>query len=219
MNKKTIVSIFSLFAMGVLYSFVSYFTLNSIQGLTGVSFSWSHCLLPLLGAFLGMSGSCGLLASMMSIRGLSSLLGLTRYIYFGLPTFAASLCWSTERHFVRVGIPLACMILFFVHPVGHQASAYSLYWLLPILIGFLPKPASFFKALASTFTAHAVGSVMHLYMINSMSSAAWLGLIPVVACERLLLAMGMWTSYIALSWFLKKLNAVYIVQCAENRAH
>ncbi len=44
-------------------------------------------------------------------------------------------------------------------------------------------------ALASTFIAHAVGSVIWLYTVPMVASA-WLALIPIVACERLLYTAG-----------------------------
>ncbi len=202
MNKRTILPIFGLFAIGGLFALVSHFTLSSVTGLSRVSFSFSHCLAPLMGAFCGLIGAYSVLGSMLSVRLAGSLFGVMRYTYFGLPTFAASLCWATQNRAIRIGIPFGSMVLFLLHPVGYYAAPYTLYWLIPMVIGAMQTRNTILTALASTFTAHAVGSVMHLYIINSMSSVAWLNLIPVVACERLLFAMGMCISYHSVVWLL-----------------
>ena len=66
-------------------------------------------------------------------------------------------------------------------------------------------------ALASTFIAHAVGSVIWLYTVP-MTAAAWIALIPLVACERMLYASGivightMIASFVSMREYSRKSN-------------
>jgi hypothetical protein len=48
--------------------------------------------------------------------------------------------------------------------------------------------------LGSTFIAHAVGSTIWIYTVP-MTAQMWLGLMPLVAIERLCFATGMVVSY------------------------
>lgn len=105
-----------------------------------------------------------------------------------------------------VVIPLAAMVLFIAHPIGGKAWYYSLYWLIPVLAVVLPKKLPgklFFRSLGATFTAHAIGSIAWLYSVP-MTAEQWIGLIPVVAYERLLFAAGVAVSYVAVNTLLYK---------------
>lgn len=198
MMRRYVVSAAVLAFLTMLFGSAQIMKLNSIQGLIQSCFSFSHCITPLIGMLFGIWGSVALILGMLSLK----VSGLVAYTYFGLPTFAASLCWATHNRMVRVGIPVLCMALFMIHPIGMAAAPYALYWLIPIICAFARKQNRFFTALSSTFIAHGVGSVMHLYFINPMNSAAWLGLIPVVALERLVLALGMYVAYGLITWGL-----------------
>ncbi len=184
----------------LLAAFMGIFKLNAMQGLWGMQFSWMQVVMPLLGAFGGIMGSYVLLAGCTVSRALGLMLGVSTQLFFGIPTFCASLYWATEQRWIRMGIPALCMLLFIMHPVGLYAAPYTLYWLLPMGVACCRYNNNFLTALASTFTAHAVGSVMHLYMINSLPAHAWLQLMPIVAVERLCLALGMWLVYVGLNW-------------------
>lgn len=111
----------------------------------------------------------------------------------GIPTLLATLSWraSSERksindYIINLILPIACMALFCFSPIGAQAWAYSLYWLIPAIAFFVPM-GIFGRALQSTFVAHAVGSVIWVYFVP-MPPQAWLSLIPVVAVERLFIS-------------------------------
>lgn len=184
--------------LAMFFSFAQIMKLNGIQGLIKSFFSFSHCVMPLIGMVFGLWGSVVLILGMFSLK----ISGLMLHSYFGLPTFAASLCWATRNRLVRVGIPVVCMGLFVAHPIGFAAAPYAFYWFIPMVCAFVGKNNRFLTALSSTFTAHAVGSVVHLYCINPMTSSAWLALIPVVAVERLVLALGMYVVYGILVWTL-----------------
>lgn len=172
--------------------------LNFIVGSSFSFFSIKSCLIPLSGAFGGIAGS-GLLSLVRLLFSLSSP-GITitplSVLALYVPGFFGSLYWATSSALVRIGIPAACMLLFCSHSIGSSAWAYSLFWLIPIILYFVPRKPLFLESLGSTFTAHAVGSVIWLYTVG-MTPALWLGLIPVVCLERLLCATGMTAAYFA----------------------
>jgi hypothetical protein len=99
------------------------------------------------------------------------------------------------------------MILFVMHPVGGQAFVYSLYWLIPVALYFIPHRSLFLTGLGSTFIAHAVGSVIWCYTVP-MTAGMWMALMPVVFCERLLFALGMVVMHFVLSSIFSALNAI-----------
>jgi len=113
---------------------------------------------------------------------------------------------------ISVLIPLACLALFVLHPVGRQAWFFSLYWLIPVLGVLLPQnwPGQlFFRSYGATFTAHAVGGAIWVYTVP-MTAAQWISLIPVVAYERFLFGLGIAGSYVVfnavLDYLIEKFN-------------
>lgn len=112
---------------------------------------------------------------------------------------------GNKYQYICAGIPLVCMALFMWHPVGWQAAPYSFYWLIPAFIVALPVRNRWLVALGSTLTAHAVGSVLWIWTHPGMLSSLWLGLIPVVAYERFMLATGMWVMSHILDVCIEKL--------------
>jgi len=104
----------------------------------------------------------------------------------------------------NVILPLACMALFMIHPIGRQAFIYSFYWLIPVIMFFFKDKSLLAKSLGATFTAHAVGGVLWLYVFN-LPKDVWLGLIPQVALERGMFAVGIAATYIV---FVNLLDAV-----------
>lgn len=123
-------------------------------------------------------------------------------ITFGLPTTCACANWSLYRNnatrkqkimrmFFSVLLPLLCIVLFILHPVGSKASIYSLYWLIPIIsyILYFFIQSCLLVSLSSTFIAHAVGSVLWLYLVPTLPEK-WLTLMPIVALERFAIVGG-----------------------------
>lgn len=103
------------------------------------------------------------------------------------PLFFAAWTYKTSSMIVSVLIPLVCVFLFIMHPIGFVAWPYAMYWFIPIAIYFSQQESVFAKAFASVFVAHAVGSVIWIYT-HQMAAEMWLALIPVVAIERVLMA-------------------------------
>jgi len=123
-----------------------------------------------------------------------------------LPMLFAVVYFANFRGKMKLSavVPLACIGLFLLHPVGRAAWLYSLYWLIPVLAVVLPERVPgklFFRSFGATFTAHAVGSVIWLYTVP-MSAEQWLTLIPVVAYERFLFGLGIAGSFVVFNTVL-----------------
>ncbi len=166
--------------------------INFIVGSQAAFFSGTSVAMPLLGTFLGTA----LAGITLCVQGLSVItrLSLLKFLAYHIPGFCAAAYWNTQHWLMRCALPLVCMVLFIAHPIGGQAFAYSFYWLIPVTLYVVQAEGVFWSALGSTFIAHAVGSIIWLYTIP-MTADMWLGLIPVVAVERLLFATGMVVAY------------------------
>lgn len=175
-------------------------------------FSGVNFVAPLAGAFGGVIGSYTTLA----LRVLFGLLFFNitgfKFLVSYVPGFCASLYWASPNIVIRLFLPFACMILFIAHPVGLPAFMYTFYWLIPIALYFVRRKNVFLEALGSTFIAHAVGSVIWLYT-QPMTPALWIGLIPVVAVERLLFASGMVLGHHVIVWVFDQVK-----YCAFSRS-
>lgn len=155
-------------------------------------FSLSDALMPLTGVLgIGVGATVTLARSGLSFITLSH--SLLSPVYH-LPGFCASASWAYPNKLMRCVLPIACMVLFWIHPIGFYAAPYALYWLIPVAIFVFKKRGVFFEALSATFIAHAVGSVIWLYL-KGLPVAVWWGLIPVVPFERLLNAALMTVVY------------------------
>jgi len=108
--------------------------------------------------------------------------------------FAAIYFGTNAKNKAAAVVPLVCMGLFVMHPIGQQAWLYAMYWLIPVIGVFWMKENLLMRSLGTTFTAHAVGSVAFLYLFG-MTPAFWLALIPIVFAERVLFALGIGVSF------------------------
>lgn len=129
------------------------------------------------------------------------------FLAYHIPGLFASLYWATQSRLVKIAPAVLCMILFITHPVGASAAVYSLFWLIPICVTLFCKETIFTRSLGSTFTAHAVGSVIWLFTV-AMSADQWLALIPVVIIERALFTIGMVVAYKVIAWSLAKTSVL-----------
>jgi len=102
-------------------------------------------------------------------------------------------------------VPAVAMIGFWAHPEGLKAWYYALYWLIPIAMYFLRDKFIFARALGSTFTAHAVGGVLWIWVFN-MKAELWISLIPVVWKERGLMALGITLTFVSFNYLLSLLD-------------
>ena len=121
-----------------------------------------------------------------------------------LPMVFAALYFGSKRK-ASGFVALACMLLFWLHPIGNQAWFYALYWLIPLGATFY-RHNLFARSLGATFTAHSIGSVAFLYAFN-LPAEIWIGLIPIVAFERLMFAAGISVSYYAVNTVLNAFSS------------
>ncbi len=163
-------------------------------------FSLRNMIAPLAGAFGGTAGASFFFASnLIYLLLFKKTFLLSQLAYSGIPTFFAGLYWATSSRLIRAGVPALCMFLFMLHPEGMAAWPYAFFWLMPIVLAYRNTESIFVTALGSTFTAHAVGSVLWLYT-TSMGASYWYALLPIVPAERLLFAVGMTASHMIFSW-------------------
>lgn len=194
----------------------SFTGLVKIAGLLKVSFlvgsqmiwfSANNSVLPLAGAFGGVMGS-GLVFLARQLLHLVFFKTVSlSFLAFCVPGFCASLYWSTQHYAIRLLLPIVCMGLFVIHPVGAQAFVYSFYWLIPVALYFIPQRSLFLEALGSTFIAHAVGSVIWLYTVP-MTAGMWIGLMPIVLFERIFFAVGMVVAHRILSFIFRMIDSI-----------
>ncbi len=229
MNKQELVikSFLTFIFMMVVIVF-SKIKLHPIFG-TGSSFSLLVMFAPVIiyftGPFFGAIAIYGARVIQILI-GISKSTTLFSYILY-TPLFLAAFYFYKmfKKTRYEVLIPLAAIALFLIHPIGRTVWYYSLFWIIPIIIslnkGRILKltrkrdiPTIYLYALASTFTDHAIGSIMYLYYLN-IPAIYWIMAIPFVPLERAIYALGIMISYLfvrdALKAFQKVLRIEIIV--------
>lgn len=194
MNKQH-TNVFMLYGLGLTCTLIllqlSYlFKVNVILGSHEVALSGFSILGPLVGLYGGGVFSIAVFVVKSLFSGIFNPASLLSPLTWHLPTIASSLYWATNSRVIRLFVPLFCIGLFIMHPIGLAAMEYSLFWFIPVIVYFMRTQNLFANALACTFIAHGVGSVVWLYTIP-MASEQWLALIPMVLVERLLFAVGM----------------------------
>ncbi len=182
----------------ILFFLFSFFKVSLGFGSYKFFFSGINFIAPLMGAFFSLPVSMSFLAIVFLIKKVA----IGGILTFGLPTIVSSLCFSDSflknnkflDFSLKVLLPLLAITLFCIHPIGSKAYLYSFYWFIPIAIYFVNKIAKYnsiyLTALTATFIAHAVGSVIWLYVLN-LNEIVWNSLIPIVAVERLVFSAGM----------------------------
>jgi len=179
--------------------------LSFIWGSTCATFSGSCATIPLAGACAGGLVSVALFIISFLVRYLIFGVYSLHILAFYVPGLCAAVSLSSHvlcKTCMKLLVPLFCIILFICHPVGIQAFGYSLFWTIPVTLYFIKQKNIFLDALAATFIAHAVGSVIFLYTVG-LHPAAWNALIPIVILERLAIACLIYVLY-KLFGFVKK---------------
>lgn len=154
-----------------------------------LNFSLRHAIVPLLGIWGGLSSISLFFTSKFFLHACTAF-GSHLLLAWHLPTCCGTLYFALlkkERLYYRYAAALpacACMLLFWIHPVGRHALLYPLYWILPIVIAIGGYQQPLLQSLGSTFTAHAIGSILWLYGGLLIAPEAWNALIPIVALER-----------------------------------
>ena len=165
---------------------VAFLPFNYIVGSRAALFSYSSMAIQAL----GFQHSLLYVILYIFTKSLFSFSVLYLFILHRLPLVVATIALKTRTIQLFVVVPLCAMMLFCVHPIGTQAFYYSWYWFIPMIIYFFVQDTIYSRALAASFLAHAVGSVVWLYAGN-IPAEIWIALIPLVAVERLIIAAGM----------------------------
>jgi len=193
------VSRLSALPLGMFAELARFIKVSFIVGSKAAFFSLGHCVSPLIGLYSGVGMSLAACGLRSIFTGWTSSLAPHIVLAYHIPTLCAALYLATiaqprvtllQRSLMALLIT-GCFVAFGLHPVGSQAFAYTIFWSIPLCSSLVSHNNIFVHTLASTFTAHAVGSVIWLYTIGPVTPAAWLALIPVVMVERLLFASGM----------------------------
>lgn len=130
-------------------------------------------------------------------------LDTTTFIRFW-PALFAAIYFGSNRKWLNIIVPAACITLFLANPIGRSVWYYPLtFWLIPIAAAFFKNRLSV-NALGATFTAHAVGSTIFLYAF-SLPASVWKSLMIVVPFERLTFAVGIVVSYLVINNVLEYL--------------
>lgn len=189
-------------ALFALSKLTTWMQVSFMIGSRAAFFCLTPCIVPLAGAFAGVTGSMTFFGVSLMVRMIlyGGLLPIAYLVHF-VPGLFAGLYWASRSMVIRLVVPLTCMGLFLIHPIGATAWFYTLYWLIPIALSIFPHKHIFWIALASTFTAHAVGSVIWLYTVP-MHVNVWAALMPIVAVERIFFAIGMVFMHRVISWVL-----------------
>lgn len=174
---------------------------NKLAG-SRVSFTLFDVFAPISGAFLGsiygviavfaMQGVNLFFQGVINIdKGAIIRLFPTLFavLYFALATK------SRDKNSYILFVPIISIIIFNLHPIGKTVWFYSLFWLMPLIAWPFRERFLLARALGATFTAHSVGGAIWIWVFN-LPAAVWVSLIPIVAMERAIFALGISASYI-----------------------
>jgi hypothetical protein len=174
---------------------------SQIIGAKGLQFSLFDFYGPIAGGFLGSILGMAMVLGMQLVdwawHGFSLNAGVIITLF---PMIFAVLYFAKKSKWALI-VPVLAMLVFWANPEGRIAWFYALYWLIPIVAYFFYNKFLLARALGATFTAHAVGSVLFLWVFN-LKAAVWLSLIPIVWQERGLMALGICATYVVFNWGL-----------------
>jgi hypothetical protein len=217
MKTKTIFKIIFTIFSSVLFLYFTKIKFGPILG-TSMKFSLSVFFGPTLANIFGVAYGTstiilthilGLIAGFFwpGAKYIYKIKALKDYFTF-LPIIFAGIYFSRifKRDKRLIVIPLICILLFILNPIGRTVWFYSAFWLIPILISLfkekLDKILRFplFKiygySLGTAFVDHAIGSVVFLYLLK-IPANFWVEAIPMTIVERLMIAAGIELFYFA----------------------
>lgn len=159
---------------------------------------------PITGMFLGPIFGA---ASIFFVKLINIIIGQQQLDFLTairfLPAILAAVYFGLKTKKTAIIFPI-CIALFLLNPIGRQAWAYSMVWLIPFTATFF-KRKLILNSLGATFTAQAVGSVIFLYAFG-LTPAIWISLIPVVFIERGIFTLGIWGSCILFNFVLDRVS-------------
>jgi len=217
MNKKTIFKIIFTIFSALLFLVFTKNKFGPILG-TNMKFSLSVFFGPTLAKIFGVAYGTstiilthilGLVAGILwpGAKYIYKIKALKDYFTF-LPIIFAGIYFTKafKGNKKLIIIPLLCILLFVINPIGRTVWFYSCFWLIPILISLfkekLDKILRFplFKiygySLGAAFVDHAIGSVVFLYLLK-IPANFWIEAMPMTFVERLMIAAGIELCYFA----------------------
>ncbi|MFZ2455116.1 MAG: hypothetical protein WAX07_01380 [Candidatus Altiarchaeia archaeon] len=188
------------------------YDLIRIIGVAGASFPAAAAFAPAVSGIIGYAAFPIILLTNTSyalVNGASlNRAFLLILVSMGLPLACASLYFG--RRNVRVlAIPAACMIAFWLHPVGSQVWYFALLWLVPAAIHYMhgARIGPVLDGIGAAFVDHSVGSVLYLYALD-IPAAAWQAAFFQAVFERLTFGLGIAASYYALKYVTLNVEAM-----------
>lgn len=167
-----------------------------------VKFTFYDAFAPIAGSFIG--GVPGVIAVFLTqlfnfLAHGANIEDAGTFVRFFPALFAV--LYFAKKNWLNMLIPALAIVAFIANPVGREVWYFSLFWLIPIIAYFFRDRFLFARALGATFTAHAVGGALWIWMF-ALPAAAWNALIPVVMAERFLFTLGICGSFILVNNFL-----------------
>src|SRR3989338_7052394 len=126
-----------------------------------------------------------------------------------LPMLFAALYFARKSKF-NIILPVLAIIAFVSHPVGRSVWYFALFWTIPVIVYFFRDRFLLARALGATFTAHAVGGALWIWVF-ALPAPVLDSLIPIVIAERLLFALGISGSFILVNNLLGFWEKKYIL--------
>ncbi len=171
---------------------------NTLVG-ANVKFTLFDLIAPISGAFLGTGlGIVSVLAMQvinLLIHGIGSI-SIASMIRL-VPTLAGVWFFAKKEGKLLI-LPAISIIAFNLHPIGRTVWFYSLFWTIPFIVYPFREKFLIARSLGATFTAHAVGGAIWIWVFN-LPANVWISLIPVVVMERSIFALGMSASYLLMN--------------------
>ena len=131
-----------------------------------------------------------------------------------LPMLFAVLYFAKKGKFNLI-IPMIAIFAFVAHPVGRTVWYFSLFWTIPIIAYFLRDRFLLARSLGATFTAHAIGSTLWIWVF-ALPAPVWISLLPIVVLERSLFALGICVSFVLINNLLAFLQKKHILNLNFN---
>ena len=203
MNHRVLDAIKPFFLWSFLISISSSLKIHLIIGSSYAFFSGKNILIPMAGAFGGFWPTAALSTATLALKALIKGYISPYYIVYHIPGLFASAYWICNRRLIGGIVPFLCVIAFLLHPEGGAAYPYTLFWLIPIITSITKNKNIFLNSLSSTLVAHAVGSVIWAYTVP-MTSAMWIGLIPIVIIERFFFASSIAMTHKLITMYLSQ---------------
>src|SRR3990167_8997801 len=118
--------------------------------------------------------------------------------------------YFAQKGKVNLIISMLAITAFVAHPIGREVWYFSLFWLIPIIAHFFRDRFLTARALGATFTAHAVGGALWIWVF-ALPAPVWNSLISVVIAERMLFALGICGSFILVNNLLGFLEKKHLL--------